>query len=150
MNILRGNDIKITWSITKVVDGVPIKEDLDTVSNLTIYVNSNGRKLEVTDYIILNTNQVQFTIKGRNTRIGNYSFEASWSKDYDARITESSVFTIVDDASQCDNTLTNSNIMVNSIEVKSNVQIAGDLSNYYTKEEVNKLIEDLKSQFKLN
>ena len=40
--------------------------------------------------------------------------------------------------------------MVNSIEVKSNVQIAGDLSNYYTKEEVNKLIEDLKSQFKLN
>nr|DAG93536.1 MAG TPA: hypothetical protein [Crassvirales sp.]DAY12784.1 MAG TPA: hypothetical protein [Crassvirales sp.] len=150
MNILRGNDIKVTWSITKVVDGVPIKEDLDTVSNLTIYVNSNGRKLEVTDYIILNTNQVQFTIKGRNTRIGNYSFEASWSKDYDARITESSVFTIVDDASQCDNTLTNSNIMVNSIEVKSNVQIAGDLSNYYTKEEVNKLIEDLKSQFKLN
>lgn len=150
MNILRGNDIKVTWSITKVVDGVPIKEDLDTVSNLTIYVNSNGRKLEVTDYIILNTNQVQFTIKGRNTRIGNYSFEASWSKDYDARITESSVFTIVDDASQCDNTLTNSNIMVNSIEVKSNMQIAGDLSNYYTKEEVNKLIEDLKSQFKLN
>ena len=150
MNILRGNDIKVTWSITKVVDGVPIKEDLDTVSNLTIYVNSNGRKLEMTDYIILNTNQVQFTIKGRNTRIGNYSFEASWSKDYDARITESSVFTIVDDASQCDNTLTNSNIMVNSIEVKSNVQIAGDLSNYYTKEEVNKLIEDLKSQFKLN
>ena len=150
MNILRGNDIKVTWSITKVVDGVPIKEDLDTVSNLTIYVNSNGRKLEVTDYIILNTNQVQFTIKGRNTRIGNYSFEASWSKDYDARITESSVFTIVDDASQCDNTLTNSNIMVNSIEVKSNVQIAGDLSNYYTKEDVNKLIEDLKSQFKLN
>lgn len=150
MNILRGNDIKVTWSITKVVDGVPIKEDLDTVSNLTIYVNSNGRKLEVTDYIILNTNQVQFTIKGRNTRIGNYSFEASWSKDYDARITESSVFTIVDDASQCDNTLTNSNIMVNSIEVKSNVQIAGDLSNYYTKEEVNKLIEDLKSQFELN
>ncbi|QOR59260.1 hypothetical protein [uncultured phage cr112_1] len=150
MNILRGNDIKVTWSITKVVDGVPIKEDLDTVSNLTIYVNSNGRKLEITDYIILNTNQVQFTIKGRNTRIGNYSFEASWSKDYDARITESSVFTIVDDASQCDNTLTNSNIMVNSIEVKSNVQIAGDLSNYYTKEEVNKLIEDLKSQFKLN
>ena len=150
MNILRGNDINVTWSITKVVDGVPIKEDLDTVSNLTIYVNSNGRKLEVTDYIILNTNQVQFTIKGRNTRIGNYSFEASWSKDYDARITESSVFTIVDDASQCDNTLTNSNIMVNSIEVKSNVQIAGDLSNYYTKEEVNKLIEDLKSQFKLN
>lgn len=150
MNILRGNDIKVTWSITKVVDGVPIKEDLDTVSDLTIYVNSNGRKLEITDYIILNTNQVQFTIKGRNTRIGNYSFEASWSKDYDARITESSVFTIVDDASQCDNTLTNSNIMVNSIEVKSNVQIAGDLSNYYTKEEVNKLIEDLKSQFKLN
>lgn len=150
MNILRGNDIKVTWSITKVVDGVPIKEDLDTVSNLTIYVNSNGRKLEITDYIILNTNQVQFTIKGRNTRIGNYSFEASWSKDYDAKITESSVFTIVDDASQCDNTLTNSNIMVNSIEVKSNVQIAGDLSNYYTKEEVNKLIEDLKSQFKLN
>lgn len=150
MNILRGNDIKVTWSITKVVDGVPIKEDLDTVSNLTIYMNSNGRKLEITDYIILNTNQVQFTIKGRNTRIGNYSFEASWSKDYDARITESSVFTIVDDASQCDNTLTNSNIMVNSIEVKSNVQIAGDLSNYYTKEEVNKLIEDLKSQFKLN
>lgn len=150
MNILRGNDIKVTWSITKVVDGVPIKEDLDTVSNLTIYVNSNGRKLEVTDYIILNTNQVQFTIKGRNTRIGNYSFEASWSKDYDARITESSVFTIVDDASQCDNTLTNSNIMVNSIEVKSNMQIAGDLSNYYTKEEVNKLIDDLKSQFKLN
>lgn len=150
MNILRGNDIKVTWSITKVVDGVPIKEDLDTVSNLTIYVNSNGRKLEITDYIILNTNQVQFTIKGRNTRIGNYSFEASWTKDYDARITESSVFTIVDDASQCDNTLTNSNIMVNSIEVKSNVQIAGDLSNYYTKEEVNKLIEDLKSQFKLN
>lgn len=150
MNILRGNDIKVTWSITKVVDGVPIKEDLDTVSNLTIYVNSNGRKLEITDYIILNTNQVQFTIKGRNTRIGNYSFEASWSKDYDARITESSVFTIVDDASQCDNTLTNSNIMVNSIEVKSNVQIAGDLSNYYTKEEVNKLIGDLKSQFKLN
>lgn len=150
MNILRGNDIKVTWSITKVVDGVPIKEDLDTVSNLTIYVNSNGRKLEITDYIILNTNQVQFTIKGRNTRIGNYSFEASWSKDYDARITESSVFTIVDDASQCDNTLTNSNIMVNSIEVKSNMQIAGDLSNYYTKEEVNKLIEDLKSQFKLN
>lgn len=150
MNILRGNDIKVTWSITKVVDGVPIKEDLDTVSNLTIYVNSNGRKLEITDYIILNTNQVQFTIKGRNTRIGNYSFEASWSKDYDARITESSVFTIVDDASQCDNTLTNSNIMVNSVEVKSNVQIAGDLSNYYTKEEVNKLIEDLKSQFKLN
>ena len=150
MNILRGNDIKVTWSITKVVDGVPIKEDLDTVSNLTIYVNSNGRKLEITDYITLNTNQVQFTIKGRNTRIGNYSFEASWSKDYDARITESSVFTIVDDASQCDNTLTNSNIMVNSIEVKSNVQIAGDLSNYYTKEEVNKLIEDLKSQFKLN
>jgi hypothetical protein len=150
MNILRGNDIKVTWSITKVVDGVPIKEDLDTVSNLTIYVNSNGRKLEITDYIILNTNQVQFTVKGRNTRIGNYSFEASWSKDYDARITESSVFTIVDDASQCDNTLTNSNIMVNSIEVKSNVQIAGDLSNYYTKEEVNKLIEDLKSQFKLN
>jgi len=150
MNILRGNDIKVTWSITKIVDGVPIKEDLDTVSNLTIYVNSNGRKLEITDYIILNTNQVQFTIKGRNTRIGNYSFEASWSKDYDARITESSVFTIVDDASQCDNTLTNSNIMVNSIEVKSNVQIAGDLSNYYTKEEVNKLIEDLKSQFKLN
>ena len=89
MNILRGNDIKVTWSITKVVDGVPIKEDLDTVSNLTIYVNSNGRKLEITDYIILNTNQVQFTIKGRNTRIGNYSFEASWSKDYDARITES-------------------------------------------------------------
>lgn len=150
MNILRGNDIKVTWSITKIVDGVPIKEDLDTVSNLTIYVNSNGRKLEVTDYIILNTNQVQFTIKGRNTRIGNYSFEASWSKDYDARITESSVFTIVDDASQCNNTLTNSNIMVNSIEVKSNMQIAGDLSNYYTKEEVNKLIEDLKSQFKLN
>lgn len=150
MNILRGNDIKVTWSISKIVDGVPIKEDLDTVSNLTIYVNSNGRKLEITDYIILNTNQVQFTIKGRNTRIGNYSFEASWSKDYDARITESSVFTIVDDASQCDNTLTNSNIMVNSIEIKSNMQIAGDLSNYYTKEEVNKLIEDLKSQFKLN
>lgn len=150
MNILRGNDIKVTWSITKIVDGVPIKEDLDIVSNLIIYVNNNGRKLEVTDYIILNTNQVQFTIKGRNTRIGNYSFEASWSKDYDARITESSVFTIVDDASQCDNTLTNSNIMVNSIEVKSNMQIAGDLSNYYTKEEVNKLIEDLKSQFKLN
>lgn len=150
MNILRGNDIKVTWSITKIVDGVPIKEDLDTVSNLIIYVNNNGRKLEVTDYIILNTNQVQFTIKGRNTRIGNYSFEASWSKDYDARITESSVFTIVDDASQCDNTLTNSNIMVNSIEVKSNMQIAGDLSNYYTKEEVNKLIDDLKSQFKLN
>lgn len=150
MNILRGNDIKVTWSITKIVDGVPIKEDLDTVSNLTIYVNSNGRKLEVTDYIILNTNQVQFTIKGRNTRVGNYSFEASWSKEYDARITESSVFTIVDDASQCDNTLTNSNIMVNSIEIKSNMQIAGDLSNYYTKEEVNQIIEDLKSQFKLN
>lgn len=146
MNILRGNDIKVAWSISKIVDGVSIKEDLSTVSNLKVYIKNNGRRLEVDSFIVVDSNKVEFTIKGRDTRIGTYSLEATWTKGYDARITELNAFNVVDDTSQCDNTLTNNSVFVNGIEIKSSLQIAGDLSNYYTKEEVNRMINALKEQ----
>lgn len=146
MNILRGNDIKVAWSITKIVDGSSIKEDLTTVSDLKVYIKNNGRRLEVVDFIVKDSNRVEFTIKGRDTRVGTYSLEATWMRQYDARITVSNAFNVVDDASQCDNTLTNSSVLVNGLEIKSDLQLAGDLSNYYTKEEINKMINALKEQ----
>lgn len=99
MEIVKGNDIKVVWAITKTVDNVNIPEDLSTATNIRFKVWCSGTLINVPDYSI-SGNEITFTIKGSVQRTGEYSFEVSYSKGYDARVVYKDAFLVVDLACQ--------------------------------------------------
>lgn len=99
MEIVKGNDIKVVWAITKTVDNVNIPEDLSTATNIRFKVWCSGTLISVPDYSI-SGNEITFTIKGSVQRTGEYSFEVSYSKGYDARVVYKDAFLVVDLACQ--------------------------------------------------
>lgn len=68
MRFVRGNDIKVTWSINKIVDGVTVPEDLTQVQNLELSINRGGLITRIDSYSITgeNNNNLSFNIKGRD------------------------------------------------------------------------------------
>lgn len=99
MEIVKGNDIKVVWAITKTVDNVNIPEDLSTATNIRFKVWCSGTLISVPDYSV-SGNEITFTIKGSVQRTGEYSFEVSYSKGYDARVVYKDAFLVVDLACQ--------------------------------------------------
>lgn len=95
MEIVKGNDIKVVWAITKTVDNVNIPEDLSTATNIRFKVWCSGTLISVPDYSV-SGNEITFTIKGSVQRTGEYSFEVSYSKGYDARVVYKDAFLVVD------------------------------------------------------
>lgn len=119
MNILRGNDIKVTWSITKTVDNVNIPEDLSTATNIRFKVWCSGTLISVPDYSV-SGNEITFTIKGSVQRTGEYSFEVSYSKGYDARVVYKDAFLVVDLACQA-NYVKPDDIQVTTLQFYSSI-----------------------------
>lgn len=119
MEIVKGNDIKVVWAITKTVDNVNIPEDLSTATNIRFKVWCSGTLISVPDYSI-SGNEITFTIKGSVQRTGEYSFEVSYSKGYDARVVYKDAFLVVDLACQA-NYVKPDDIQVTTLQFYSSI-----------------------------
>lgn len=119
MEIVKGNDIKVVWAITKTVDNVNIPEDLSTVTNIRFKVWCSGTLISVPDYSV-SGNEITFTIKGSVQRTGEYSFEVSYSKGYDARVVYKDAFLVVDLACQA-NYVKPDDIQVTTLQFYSSI-----------------------------
>lgn len=117
MEIVKGNDIKVVWAITKLVNNISVPEDLSTASNIRFKVICSGTYIQVPDYSI-SGNEITFTIKGSAQRTGLYSFEVSYSKGYDARVVYKDAFIVVDLACQA-NYVKPDDIQVTTLEFYS-------------------------------
>lgn len=119
MEIVKGNDIKVVWAITKTVDNVNIPEDLSTATNIRFKVWCSGTLISVPDYSV-SGNEITFTIKGSVQRTGEYSFEVSYSKGYDARVVYKDAFLVVDLACQA-NYVKPDDIQVTTLQFYSSI-----------------------------
>lgn len=119
MEIVKGNDIKVVWAITKTVDNINIPEDLSTATNIRFKVWCSGTLISVPDYSI-SGNEITFTIKGSVQRTGEYSFEISYSKSYDARVVYKDAFLVVDLACQA-NYVKPDDIQVTTLQFYSSI-----------------------------
>ena len=119
MEIVKGNDIKVVWTITKTVDNVNIPEDLSTATNIRFKVWCSGTLISVPDYSV-SGNEITFTIKGSVQRTGEYSFEVSYSKGYDARVVYKDAFLVVDLACQA-NYVKPDDIQVTTLQFYSSI-----------------------------
>lgn len=119
MEIVKGNDIKVVWAITKTVDNVNIPEDLSTATNIRFKVWCSGTLISVSDYSV-SGNEITFTIKGSVQRTGEYSFEVSYSKGYDARVVYKDAFLVVDLACQA-NYVKPDDIQVTTLQFYSSI-----------------------------
>ena len=119
MEIVKGNDIKVVWAITKTVDNVNIPEDLSTATNIRFKVLCSGTLISVPDYSV-SGNEITFTIKGSVQRTGEYSFEVSYSKGYDARVVYKDAFLVVDLACQA-NYVKPDDIQVTTLQFYSSI-----------------------------
>nr|DAY12764.1 MAG TPA: Peptidase [Crassvirales sp.] len=119
MEIVKGNDIKVVWAITKTVDNVNIPEDLSTATNIRFKVWCSGTLISVPDYSV-SGNKITFTIKGSVQRTGEYSFEVSYSKGYDARVVYKDAFLVVDLACQA-NYVKPDDIQVTTLQFYSSI-----------------------------
>jgi hypothetical protein len=119
MEIVKGNDIKVVWAITKTVDNVNVPEDLSTATNIRFKVWCSGTLISVPDYSV-SGNEITFTIKGSVQRTGEYSFEVSYSKGYDARVVYKDAFLVVDLACQA-NYVKPDDIQVTTLQFYSSI-----------------------------
>lgn len=119
MEIVKGNDIKVVWAITKTVDNINIPEDLSTATNIRFKVWCSGTLISVPDYSV-SGNEITFTIKGSVQRTGEYSFEVSYSKSYDARVVYKDAFLVVDLACQA-NYVKPDDIQVTTLQFYSSI-----------------------------
>ena len=141
MRFVKGNDIKITWSINKIVDGVTVPENLTQVQNIELKVNRGGLITTIDNYTITgdNSNNISFSIKGRDQKIGMYGLEITYFKDYDARITKSNAFMIVDDTAQLGSS-SSADLQVNTLGFQTALIINGI---YYTEDDLKRLIQSI-------
>lgn len=93
MIVLRGNDVSVTWAITKC-DDTP--EDF-TGADLSVFV-VNGYERILVDHVV-GGNVLSVNIPGNRLEVGNYSLEAVWSKNNEknwGRVFKKDVFSITD------------------------------------------------------
>ena len=107
MEIVKGNDISISWRIYRIVDGVKVPENLTTAIDFQTLVTANGLNVPITNSTISDTNLITILIKGRDQITGIYALEASWTSSLgeDSRVAYGKAFTVVDKQCQADYTL---------------------------------------------
>lgn len=91
MNVLQGNDVSVTWTITKCDDTA---EDFNG-ADLSVFV-VNGYERVPVEYTV-NANVLSIRVPGNKLETGCYSLEAVWSKgDEWRRVKKRNVFLITD------------------------------------------------------
>ena len=91
MIVLRGNDVRVTWTTTKCDDSA---EDFSG-ADLSVYV-VNGYERIVVDCTVAG-NVLSIHVPGNRLEVGRYSLEAVWSKEGEwRRVKKRNVFVITD------------------------------------------------------
>ena len=104
MEIVRGNDISISWRISRIINGIKTPESLTTATNLKVVIESNGLGVPTHSVTVTDVNLLTILIKGQDQISGIYSLEASWisANQEDCRVARGKVFTVVDKDCQAD------------------------------------------------
>ena len=138
MEIVKGNDISISWRIYRIVNGVKVPENLTTATDINVLVTANGLNVPVTSVTVSDTNLLTILIKGRDQITGVYALEVSWvsSIGEDSRVAYGKAFVVVDKQCQADYTLPEG-LEVVSLDLYSSTHFGALYENLDVQKEAN-------------
>lgn len=142
-NIRIGNDIVVTWSISR--DGAPFSLE---GKDVTIYLRSPFKKEKVEDFSITG-NQVSWTFLGKMQKsIGKYSLELVVNEDAEGMITTDVCnFVNLVSCSCKEGGADDGNVQTESIDLVSNISLGGG-GGSYDDTKIKKDIADLQEKDK--
>lgn len=121
MVVLRGNDVTLSWTITKCIDGTEVPEDFSG-ANLTVYLQTlYGKKVTEAS---ADGNVLTIRIAGNKQQNGQVGVEAIWSKNDGknwSRARENRVLDFTDNPALVTRCPGNASVDVHTIEVKSSI-----------------------------